>query len=98
MKQSSLLGTLHNSVRKNPQRFGLPNSLLNAAQPIGPSSMISSAEDVFAGLPGSLLSHGWMYPGIFKFDTANPHVPAIGFDPCPTAPSSLISPPDPSFT
>jgi hypothetical protein len=31
--------------------FGRPNSLLNAAAPIGPSTMMSSAEAMRAGLP-----------------------------------------------
>ncbi len=38
-------------VRKYPARFGRPNSLLNDAAPMGPSSMIDSAEAMRSGLP-----------------------------------------------
>mmetsp|Transcript_14676 Transcript_14676/g.28075 ORF Transcript_14676/g.28075 Transcript_14676/m.28075 type:complete len:108 (-) Transcript_14676:428-751(-) len=42
-------------VRKYPVRLGHPNSLLNAAPPIGPSSMMSNALAIQSGLPYSRL-------------------------------------------
>jgi len=68
--------------------------LLNAAAPIGPSSMISSAETMRSGFP-ALPSHGCSKPGIRRCDTAKPVRPAFGLAPLPVAASSLISPPDP---
>ena len=36
-----------------------------------------------------------MNPGMFRFDTLNPHNPALVLEPLPVAASSLISPPEP---
>ena len=47
----------HSKVRKYPHRFGRPNSLLNAAPPIGPSIMISSGVAMRSGC-GKSDSHG----------------------------------------
>ena len=73
---------------------GRPNSLLNAAAPIGPSSMMSSADAMRAGRPLSA-SQGWTKPGMRRFDTVKPTSPAFGLAPRPVAPSSRISPPEP---
>ena len=40
-----------------------------------------------------LISHPCLNSGIFKLETENPVKPALGFEPLPVAPSSLISPP-----
>ncbi|KAG9766059.1 phosphoribosylformylglycinamidine synthase-like protein, partial [Aureobasidium melanogenum] len=64
------------------------------ALPIGASSMISRALAMWPGLPTSN-SHGCSWPGMRRSDTVKPERPALGFEPCPTAPSSRISPPDP---
>ena len=61
---------------------------------MGPSSIISSAEAILAGLPYGI-SHGCSKPEIFKFETEKPVRPAFGFEPLPVAPSSRISPPAP---
>ena len=81
-------------VRKKPPRFGRPNSLLNAAAPIGPSRMISRGLAMRAGRPTSR-SHGSGWPGMARSDTAKPQSPAFGCAPLPVAPSSRISPPAP---
>ena len=73
---------------------GRPNSLLNDAAPIGPSSMIESAETMRSGLPRSC-SQGCTAPGMRRFETEKPTRPALGFEPRPVAPSSRISPPEP---
>jgi hypothetical protein len=73
---------------------GRPNSLLNAAAPIGPSSMMLSAEAIRAGRPWST-SQSCTEPGILRFDTVKPTRPALGLAPRPVAPSSRISPPEP---
>ena len=73
---------------------GLPNSLLNAAAPIGASIIISKGEAILSGLcssPSQLLSRF----GILRLETLKPTKPILGFAPLPVAPSSLISPPDP---
>ena len=74
--------------------LGRPNSLLNAAPPSGPSSIMSNALTIRPGLPKSA-SHGCSNPGMRKFDTLKPTKPAFGFEPRPVAPSSRISPPEP---
>src|SRR3982751_4703846 len=96
--------TRSSKVRKYPARFGRPNSLLNAAPPIGPSNMICSADAIRPGLlqfpvppspectPGS---QGWVNPEILRLETEKPLSPALGFAPRPVAPSSRISPPTP---
>ena len=81
-------------VRKKPARFGRPNSLLNAAAPTGPSSMMSSGDAMRVG-NGMSDSHGMGTSGRCRSDTAKPHSPAFGFAPLPVAPSSRISPPAP---
>ena len=68
--------------------------MLNEAAPIGPSSMISSADAMRPGLPWSC-SQGCSKPGILRLDTEKPHKPALGLEPIPVAPSSRISPPEP---
>ena len=73
---------------------GLPNSLLNAAAPIGASIIIFKGEAILSGLcssPSQLLSRF----GILRLETLKPTKPILGFAPLPVAPSSLISPPDP---
>ena len=81
-------------MRKYPETFGRPNSLLNDAAPIGPSSMICNGEAIRAGLwCGS--SQGISAPGKRKSDTENPVTPTLGLPPRPVAPSSRISPPEP---
>ena len=79
---------------KYPRIFGLPNSLLNDAAPIGPSIIISKGDAILSGF-NSLPSQLSIEFGILKFETEKPHNPALGFDPIPVAPSSLISPPEP---
>ena len=81
-------------VRKYPARLGLPNSLLKAAPPSGPSSIIDNAEAMRSGLPFSC-SQGWGNSGIFRCDTEKPVKPALVAEPLPVAPSSRISPPEP---
>ena len=73
---------------------GLPNSLLNTADQIGASSIISKGLAIWWGLP-TLNSQGRWYPGIKRSDTLNPASPAFGLDHRPAAPSSRISPPEP---
>ena len=73
---------------------GLPNSLLNAAAPIGASIIIFKGEAILSGLcssPSQPLSRF----GILRLETLKPTKPILGFAPLPVAPSSLISPPDP---
>src|SRR5690606_40196662 len=82
------------NVRKYPHRPGRPNSLLNEAAPIGPSSMISRADAMRAG-DASPDSHGRANPGIDRWETLKPVSPAFGLPPSPVAPSSRISPPAP---
>ena len=74
--------------------LGLPNSLLNDAAPIGPSNIICRGEAILSGLD-SLVSHSLGASGSRKFETENPDKPALGLEPLPVAPSSLISPPEP---
>ena len=74
--------------------FGLPNSLLKEAAPIGASNIISNGEAIRSGL-SSLNSHLSFKFGIRRLDTEKPVNPAFGFAPIPVAPSSLISPPEP---
>jgi hypothetical protein len=74
--------------------FGRPNSLLNEAAPIGPSSMICSGLAMRSGRPG-LNSQGCRQPGTARFDTLKPVRPAFGRPPRPVAPSSRSSPPEP---
>ena len=81
-------------LRKYPSTLGRPNSLLNAAAPIGPSSMIDSAEAMRPGRPAPA-SHGCSPPGMQRLDTEKPTSPALGLPPRPVAPSSRISPPEP---
>jgi hypothetical protein len=74
--------------------LGRPNSLLKAAPPMGPSSMMSSAEAMRAGLPKSF-SQGRTASGRRRLETEKPVNPALGLEPRPVAPSSRISPPEP---
>ena len=73
---------------------GLPNSLLNAAAPIGASIIIFKGEAILSGLCSSL-SQLLLRFGILRLETLKPTKPILGFAPLPVAPSSLISPPDP---
>src|SRR5205085_8527908 len=59
----------------------ISNSLLKAAPPIGPSSMILSADAMREGLPIPSRSHGRSKPGMRRFETENPVSPAFGFAP-----------------
>jgi hypothetical protein len=81
-------------VLKYHERFGRPNSLLNAALPRGHAVMIPREFSICHGFPG-FVSHGCVKSGIFRCEVMNPVSPAFGFAPLPTAPSSRISPPDP---
>ena len=47
-----------------------------------------------AGRPKSF-SQGSEAPGMRRFETEKPAIPAFGFAPRPVAPSSRISPPEP---
>ena len=76
---------------------GRPNSLLNAAPPIGPSIMIESGEAIRDGAPIFSASHGCSNPGMRRLETVKPVRPAFGFEPRPVAPSflELAGPDDP---
>ena len=67
---------------------------MKAAAPMGASSIICKGEHIRSGL-FSFPSQSSSKSGILKFETLNPHKPALGFAPLPVAPSSLISPPEP---
>ena len=74
--------------------LGRPNSLLNAAAPIGPSIIICKGEAILEGLcSGS--SHARGKSSNLRLETLKPTRPILGFAPEPVAPSSLISPPEP---
>ena len=75
--------------------FGLPNSLLYLAAPIGASIIISYDVLILEGYDEEFVSHFFLYLGIFKFDRVYPQNPTLGDEPLPVAPSSLISPPEP---
>ena len=74
--------------------LGRPNSLLNAAAPIGPSIIIWRGEAILEGMCGSC-SHARGKSSNLRFETLKPTSPILGFAPEPVAPSSLISPPEP---
>ena len=73
---------------------GLPNSLLNAAAPIGASIIISNGVAILSGECCSF-SQSLGKLGILKFETLYAAKPIFGLAPLPVAPSSLISPPEP---
>ena len=79
---------------KYPSVEGRPNSLLNAAAPIGASIIIFNGDAILSGFlssPSQLLGSS----GILRLETLKPTNPIFGFAPLPVAPSSLISPPEP---
>ena len=81
-------------TRKYPVRFGRPNSLLNAAAPIGPSIIMLRAEAIRSGFD-DCISQDAASSDNKRFDTENPARPAFVRAPRPTAASSRISPPAP---
>ena len=74
--------------------LGLPNSLLKAAAPMGPSVIICRGVAIRSGF-FKALSHARGNLSSLKLETLNPTSPILGLAPVPVAPSSLISPPDP---
>ena len=74
--------------------LGLPNSLLNAAAPIGPSIIICKGDAILEGLcsgPSHLRGKSFN----LRLETLKPTSHIFGLAPEPVAPSSLISPPEP---
>ena len=74
--------------------LGRPNSLLNAAAPIGPSIIICRGEAILEGIRGAF-SQARGKSANLRLETLKPTNPILGFAPEPVAPSSLISPPEP---